>query len=214
MGAHKNPNFGVSQELVPNVQLIGVLEQMEFVSLALIAEVGATLAGFATMMSALNRNRDNSTAMWGVVLLGLLAMVFSFLGLRFAGSANAIRVIAALLFVVSFLVMMHALREAVRGTRDNMRRAQEKSIRSDDDIPSLVLGSSAALCSTLPPSMAILVATNAFPESAKLIYELALLSLILVAALLMLYLTWRTLGARIAPVDTQEDRAQSRSELL
>ena len=82
---------------------------MEFVNLALIAEVGATLAGFATMTSALNRNRDNSTAMWGVVLLGLLAMVFSFLGLRFTGSADAIRVIAALLFVVSFLVMMHAL---------------------------------------------------------------------------------------------------------
>lgn len=175
---------------------------MEFVNLALIAEVGATLAGFATMTFALNRNRDNSTAMWGVVLLGLLAMIFSFLGLRFADSDDAIRVLAALLFVASFLNMMHALREAVRGTRDNMRRAQETSIRSDDDITSLVLGSSAALCSTLPPSMAILVATNAFPESAKLIYELALQSLILEAALLMLYLTWRTLGAKIAPVDT------------
>ena len=175
---------------------------MEFVNLALIAEVGATLAGFATMTSALNRNRDNSTAMWGVVLLGLLAMVFSFLGLRFTGSADAIRVIAALLFVVSFLVMMHALREAVRGARESMSRAQENSIRSDDDIPSMVLGSGAALCSILPPSMAILVATNAFPESSKFVYELALQSLLLQAALLMLYLTWRTLGPGTAPVDT------------
>jgi uncharacterized membrane protein YfcA len=175
---------------------------MEFVTLTLIAEVGATLAGFATLTSALNKTRDNSTAMWGVVLLSLSAMIFSFLGLRFAGSADMIRVLAALLFVISFLQMMHAWREGVRAARDNMRRAQEKSIRSDEDIPSLVFGCSAALCSTLPPSMAILVATNAFPESAKLIYELALQSLLLEAALLMLYLTWRTLAARMAPLDT------------
>jgi len=75
---------------------------LEFVALTTIAEVGATLAGFATLAGAIRGNAYDIESVYGAVLNGIIALVFALLALRFGGSDVGLRILAPALAVAIF----------------------------------------------------------------------------------------------------------------
>ena len=96
---------------------------MEFVALDTISEVGVALAGFAALASAIRGNVYDAEAIFGVVANGATALAFSLFALRFAGSAESIRILAGGLTLVALCLV-------VRGVQI-YRVSPEKSVEKD-----------------------------------------------------------------------------------
>ena len=154
---------------------------MEFVALTTIAEVGAALAGFATLAGAIRGNAYDIESVYGAVLNAIIALVFALLALRFGGSDVGLRILAAALAVVSSLVVTRLVRLVANAREDSAKY----------DRSSKILGRGAGLAILSAPPLSILVVFGVLPEQGRLLYESALLCHVLAAVLLLLYVVWR-----------------------
>jgi H+/Cl- antiporter ClcA len=148
-------------------------------SLTIVAEVGAALAGFATLAGVLRRGHRDRVVAFGVVETSLIALVFALLP-RVIVSLR----VAALLF---FIVLATALFTRIR---QNMR-VTEKSLFDTSELHPLLIGAS-----FVPPIaglvFALLVVLPIWPKYDEWFYESAVLCPLLMSCF-MLWLTVRNL---------------------
>ncbi len=153
---------------------------MDFVALTTIAEVGAALAGFAALAGVLKSGAFDSDSIFDVVVNSLIALVFSLLALRFGETSGGVRILATALALASSVALARSLRvgwAAYHAYRDEMITY---------DLSSRIIWFGASLSMLLVPPVSILVAADFLPARARLLYETALLSHLLAAALLLL----------------------------
>jgi hypothetical protein len=161
-----------------------------FVDLATLAQVGATLAGFATLAGAIRGTAYDSDAIFDIVAFSLVVMVFSLLGQVFGTTTLGLRTIALGLACSSLAAAVRSIRSAIVAIRDES---------ATYDRTSAVLGCPAVLCTFLAPLIAVTVALNLSPGRAGLLYESALLIQISAAAIMLTDIVRRSLTLRGGP---------------
>jgi hypothetical protein len=149
---------------------------LQFVDLSTIAQVGATLAGFATLASAIRGTPYDSDAIFDVVGHSLLALIFALCASILGASLGPLRVFAALLAASTWLMFVRDVRVLIASARDDS---------SDYDRVSVVLGWAYMLLILVAPLLATAVVLNVFPQHAALLYESVLLAQIVAAALML-----------------------------
>ena len=147
-------------------------------SLNTIAEVGAALAGFATLAGILRGRLSDRITAFGVVETSLIAVAFSLL----PPVVGNLRITAALFVFVFAAGYGSAM---VR----NYRREDRESMRTGE----LPFASVLTVVVLATFSSGLLVAFGVYPEHAARLYTAAVLGP-LIAACLMLWLTVRTLA--------------------
>lgn len=169
---------------------------MSFFALPLMAEIAAAFAGFATIAGIIGRDALQADAIFDIVLHSLIALFFALIGILLIGSGAmgypTFRVLALVLLTVSVLALVREVQ---------VYRASWRHMTEEEKTGGLgqVLGVG-ALASMLPsPVLSATIAAGAFPERAALLYELALLSHLLVALLLLLHLVWINFALRSPP---------------
>ena len=85
---------------------------MQFFALSLIAEIGAALAGFATLAGIIRRDDLDADAIFAIVFNCLIAVVFALVGILFAGAegsgTHSIRIIAGILLPTANVALARA----------------------------------------------------------------------------------------------------------
>ena len=166
---------------------------MEFFVLPLIAEIGAAFAGFATLAGIIRHDELVADAIFSVVLQSLIAVFFALAAILFVGSggssSESLRAIAMGLLLASVLAVAREIQVYLATWRQMKEEEKEGGFGR-------ALGL-AGLVSMLPsPLLAASVAGGIFPARAAFLYELALLSHLLVAILLLLYVVWKNFALR------------------
>jgi len=149
---------------------------LQFVDLSTIAQVGATLAGFATLASAIRGTPYDSDAIFDVVGHSLLALIFALCASILGESLGPLRAFAALLAASTWLMFVRDVHVMIVSWRDDS---------SDYDRVSGVLGAAYMLLILATPLLSTAVALNVFPQHAALLYESALLAQVVAAALML-----------------------------
>jgi len=148
-------------------------------SLTVIAEVGAALAGFATLAGVLRRGHRDRIVAFGVVETSLIAVAFALLP-RVLVSLR----VTALLF---FLVWTTA---ALTRTRQNMRVTGRSLLDKSELHP--VLGLASLATSLAGSAFSLLVVLAIWPQHEQRFYESAVTCPLLISSF-MLWLTVRNL---------------------
>lgn len=156
-------------------------------SLTIVAEVGAALAGFATLAGVLRRGHRDRIVAFGVVETSLIAVAFALLPRILVD----LRLTALLFFAVWTTV-------ALTRTLQNMR-VTGRSILATNELHPL-LGLAALGTSIAGSAFSLLVVLSIWPEHEQRFYESAVICPLLVSSF-MLWLTVRNL------VLTEEDPA-------
>lgn len=139
------------------------------------------------MASAFNRHAYDSEAVFGVVVNGSIAMVFSLFALRFGGGDLGLRVLAVMLAGVAVMLLRRALRLWV-GARGNETVVY--------DGPSTILGMAAVVAMLSSLLLSVLVAVDVRPREARLMFESALLCHLLIAVFLLTIAVWKNFALR------------------
>ena len=150
---------------------------MNFVDLPTIAQIGATLAGFAALASVIRGTIYDSDAIFGVVANGVIALVFALFALRFGKTPVALRMLAAGFGLASGAWLVRELRVVYAAARDK---------HATYDRTSAVIGYAYVLAIVSPPVLGAAVAADVWPGEAALLYESALLVHVTAAALSLL----------------------------
>lgn len=172
---------------------------MQFFALSLIAEIGAALAGFATLAGVIRHDELDADAIFGTVFNSLIAVFFALIAILFAGAggtgSQSIRVIAAALLFTSVVAISREVKVYRASWRDMHEKAKVGGFGR-------IFGA-ASLVSMLPsPLLASVVMSGIFPARAALLYELAVLSHLLVAIFILLYVVWRNFALHRGPPAT------------
>jgi len=166
---------------------------LEFTALPLIAEVGAALAGFATLSGVIRGDVLDSDALFDAVLNSLIAVFFSLLALLF-GSLGAdglgLRIVAVALLLTSALSLTRSLR---------VTRAAASNETLEFDRVSRIIGYLTLLSMLAVPPLALTVAAGLFPAHAALLFESAVFGNLVAGILALLYVVWRNLAIPLAP---------------
>ena len=160
---------------------------MQFADLSTIAEIGATLAGFATLAAAIRGTTYDADAIFDVVAHSLLALIFALCASTFGSTEGMLRGLSALLAVSSSLLL-------ARDIRIILLVREDKS--ADYDRTSIVVGWLYMLIIAVPPILATTVSINLYPSAAGLLYESALTAQIAASALMLLDVVRRHLAHR------------------
>ena len=166
---------------------------MQFFALSLIAEIGAALAGFATLAGIIRRDEIDSDAIFAIVFNSLIAVVFALVGILFAGAEGtgtlSIRIIAGALLATATLAIAREV---------NVYWVSWRTMPEERTVGGLGrLFGIGALVTMLPsPLLACVIMSGYFQTSAALLYELAVFSHLLVAIFLLLYVVWWNFALR------------------
>jgi hypothetical protein len=152
----------------------------------IIAEIGATLAGFAAIAGVIRSDPVDRDAAFDIAAYGAMATLFALGAILLTtepGKVAGLRFLATALFVVSGA-------SAVRNIGVVRRvRSERKAANTEPEPPvAVVFGTSALPLILITPLVSLCVALNIFASSAVLLYAFALLSSLGVAFLLLLYL--------------------------
>jgi hypothetical protein len=167
-------------------------DAVQFVDLSTVAEIGATLAGFATLASAIRGTSYDADAIFDVVANSLVALIFAVLGLALGTSHDALRVLGLLLATSSGILL-------VRDIQVTMHIRSDDSAVFDYDRASVLLGWSCMLIIAAPPVLGAVVAANLYPDESLALYGFALVAQIVAAALMLLDVVRRHLAHRGDP---------------
>jgi hypothetical protein len=166
---------------------------LQFFALPLIAEIGAALAGFATLAGIIRRDELDSDAIFAIVFNSLIAVVFALVGILFAGAEGtgtlSIRIIAGALLPTATLAIAREV---------NVYRTSWRAMPEERTVGGLGrLFGIGALVTMLPsPLLACAIMSGHFQSGAALLYELAVFSHLLVAIFLLLYVVWWNFALR------------------
>jgi hypothetical protein len=169
---------------------------LEFFALSLVAEVGAAFAGFATIAGVIGRDDMQADSIFDIVLHCLIAVVFALVAIAVIGTGGfghqSLRGIALVLLAVSVLGIAREV---------HVYRASWRDMPEEEKTGGLgrALGVGALLSMLPSPVLAAVVAAGFFSARAAFLYELALLSHLLVALFLLLYLVWVNFALRARP---------------
>ena len=149
-----------------------LLENLD--SLTAIAEVGAALAGFATLAGILRRDYADRNIAFGVVETSLIAVVFALL----PAAVGSVRVPAALFFLVWTIAWTHA---TYRQRRFAGSISGGHTLLAVATLPIPIVGS----------ALALLTAIGMSPEHGGRFYACALLCPVVISCVLL----WMTVRA-------------------
>lgn len=159
---------------------------MQSEAISTIAEIGATLAGFAAIAGVIRSDPIDRDAAFDIAAYGAMATLFALGAILLAAESGEIvglRFMATALFVVSGA---SAARNIVVVRRVQSER---KAANAEPEPPvAVVFGVSALPFMLLTPLLSLYVALNIGASSAALLYAFALASSLGVAFLLLLYL--------------------------
>lgn len=165
---------------------------MEFSALSLIAEISAALAGFATLAGVVRHDELDADGIFAIVLNCLIAMLFALIAILLVGPAGigsqALRPLSAALLLAFVLALWREVNVYRLSWRD-MPERREGGLGG-------VFGIGAIVSMPLPALLAAVVVMGVFPARAAMLYELAVLSHLLVAIFLLLYVVWRNFALR------------------
>ncbi len=159
---------------------------MQSESFPIIAEIGATLAGFAAIAGVIRPDPVDRDAAFDIAAYGAMATLFSLGAILLTtelGEIAGLRFLATALFVVSGASVGRNIGVAHRV------RSERKAANAESEPPvAVVFGISALPLMFLTPLVSLCVALNIGASSAVLLYAFALFSALGVAFLLLLYL--------------------------
>jgi len=176
---------------------------MQFFALPLIAEIGAALAGFATLAGVIRHDDLDADAIFAAVFNSLIAVVFALIAILLAGAsgsgAQSIRFAGAALLLASLVAISREV---------SVYRASWRDASKTPDVQGLgsIFGIAALVTMVPPPLLAFAVVSGAFPDHAALFYELAVFSHLLIAIFFLLYVVWRHLALRSRQRNSRTDR--------
>ena len=168
---------------------------LNFVDLATIAQVGATLAGFAALASAIKGTAYDADGIFDVVANGLVALVFALLAQHFGATAVGLRTLAAGLVLWSGFAVVRDARVTYTAYRDET---------ATYDLASGIFGSLYLIAILLSPFLGVAVVANCWPGQASRLYESALLAHIFAAAVLLLDIVRRHAALGTGPPAAQQ----------
>jgi len=152
----------------------------------IIAEIGATLAGFAAIAGVIRSEPIDRDAAFDIAAYGAMATLFALGAILLTtelGEIVGLRFLATALFVVSGASAARNIALARRV------QSERKAANAEPEPPvAVVFGVSAIPLILLTPLLSVCVALNIGGSSAALLYAFALLSSLGVAFLLLLYL--------------------------
>ena len=160
---------------------------MQFFALSLIAEIGAALAGFATLAGIIRHDEIDADAIFGIVFNSLIAVVFAIVGILIAGAegtgAQSIRIVAGALLLTDIVALVREV---------NVYRASWRSMPEERMAGGLgrIFGIGALLSMLPSPLLACAIISGSFQTGAALLYELAVFSHLLAAIFILLYVVW------------------------
>lgn len=159
---------------------------LEFHALSLMAEVGVAVAGFATIAGVIRHDALHADAIYDVVLHSLTAVFFSILVVTLAGSGGlergTLRLVASALAVVALFSSVRELRVFASAQRELDEEKRHGGVGR-------VLGFGSLIAMIAAPVPSGLVVADAVSDAA-LVFELAILTHLAAAMLLLLYLVW------------------------
>lgn len=153
-------------------------ERLEFFALPLIAEIGAALAGFATLAGVIGDNELDADSIFATVFNSLIAVIFAVLAILFLSRegthSDSIRFLAAALLAASVTAIAREINVYRSSWRDHSKRPALDGLGK-------VFGSASLLTMPVSPLLSCAVISGVFSTSAALLYELAVFSHLAVA---------------------------------
>jgi hypothetical protein len=169
---------------------------LEFLALPLIAEIGAALAGFATLVGVIRHDELDADAIFATVFNSLIAVVFAIVAILFLESSEtagqSIRFIAALLLATSVMVISREFNVYRLSWKDESKRPEVTGVGR-------FFGAATVVSMFVSPALTCVVVGGLFPMRAALLYEFAVFSHLLTAIFLLLFVVWRNFALRSNP---------------
>lgn len=165
---------------------------MDLLDLSTTAQIGATLAGFATLAGAIRGTVYDSDAIYDVVANSLIALGFSLFAMKFGATLGGLRVLALALAVAGAVMVARDIRVVIAAIRDDS---------ATYDLTSAILGWSYMLVILSSPFLAVGAVANLWPGESAHLFESALLAHLAASILMLLDVVRRSLALSGVPPD-------------